>query len=518
MAENRGKVQGTDIPYVHSTTNNINVQGALKKANSTYNRWAPELQKCIVRIGKNREALNKSIKQRGEYLDFVDILNEVAHENNDEGIKAIVNFNQAAYQLKYAFNGNKEGISTWKKDTNDEDGTITLTYYNPTTEKQYQSMIKGLENFSKVLAYFKKREGWFANNSEELQKYMKDESGKIPALYEQAKQSFEKVAAAVKTIDNLVGTNVDKLFTVREDENGNITITSSPAFTNFLKEWWASKINPQSIGFEAEPLTNKLIEIVDGRIKEKVESEGIGAFKDLGDIAIKVKGNTYYASIKTNIENSTHRAVLTEDGWKTPREDGHAVKMSPGERYWLATLYTNSFSIIERSKNGEKDKSIMEESYYNLLLAYAIRTTTGKLAQEKNNICILIVNDTAIWYDEFLKSFWDDLMRIGKKSKKDLADKYLINPKDLFSTFAAKNDNQELYNKKILFLYDLKTKTKGKGSYQNVQAKAKRRLKKWNAEDTSPNNFEALFAAEEPITWVKARGLKHCLLATPNKV
>ena len=38
MAENRGKVQGTDIPYVHSTTNNINVQGALKKANSTYNR------------------------------------------------------------------------------------------------------------------------------------------------------------------------------------------------------------------------------------------------------------------------------------------------------------------------------------------------------------------------------------------------------------------------------------------------------------------------------------------------
>ena len=69
-------------------------------------------------------------------------------------------------------------------------------------------------------------------------------------------------------------------------------------------------------------------------------------------------------------------------------------------------------------------------------------------------------------------------MRIGKKSKKDLADKYLINPKDLFSTFAAKNDNQELYNKKILFLYDLKTKTKGKGSYQNVQAKAKRRLKK----------------------------------------
>lgn len=528
MEGKREKIQGSDIPYVHSTTNNINATAAFKKANSTYRNALPTLTKYIARVKKNREALNKSIKQkRGEYLDFVDILNEVAHEDGDEGIKAIVDFNIAAAQLSYAFNGskksngNKKGI--WSRST-EKDGPTTLKYKNLSGEKQYQSLISGLENFSKVMAYFKRREGWFTNNSATLQKYMKDEDGKIPTLYDQARQSFEKIAASIKTLDDLVGTDISKLFTYKETENNGIEIVSSAAFTKFLNEWWGSKIKPTLIGFEAEPLTNKILEIVDEKLDTEIESKGIGILKALGDISITVKGQTYYASIKTNIEGSKKRTALQEDGTFTKPSTGHAVIMSPGERYWLATLYTNSFLVIDASKNGAQDRDIMEQSYYDLLIAYAIRSTTGRLAQEKSDICILIVNDTAIWYDEFLKKFWDNIMR-EKNSLEEmqaLANFYLFKPKDLFSHFATSpikeaNNNQELYNIKRSFLDKILEKENGAKFYKRSKEMAQRRIEK-QAFHSKASNFEAMFASKYPVTWVKTKGLKHCLLATPNKV
>lgn len=520
----KGELQGSNIKYVHSTTNNFSINAAESSSRKAYQQGVDSLSKFIKQVSKKKEKLNKSIKRkRGEYLDFVDILNEVAQEDGDEGMKIITEFNLATVQIQQAFN--KENKTWERKDVGDKK---VFYYKNTTGKKQYQVVKYAFENFAKLLAYFKRREGWFENDSAELQKYMpKETDGTIVQKYDTARKMFEQIAVAVKKLNTLVGTDVDKLFTYKEDSDGNIEFISTNAFLNFIEEWQQSQIKSWWIGYEAEPLVSKMIEIVNERLTAEIEAKGIGIFNDkdnksrqaLGDIAVIVANEIYYGSIKTNISSSRKRAALDDKGkYSSPKEKNDAVPVSVNEGYWLGTLYANAFTPLADSHGGLADADLAKQSYYNLLLAYAIRATTGRLAQEAGDICFLVVNDRAIWYDDFLKIYWDSLLRDQTtiEQKQDLVTFYL-NKEKVFGSFKQKN-NINLYYKKLKFAVNLRIHE----AVDNSNWYKERINEKIKDDDTlktlNQKNFMVQFAAVHPVEWAKVKGLKHCLLATPNKV
>lgn len=515
-------LQGTNIPYVHSTTNNFSINMVHNQTLKTFRKNIDELNDWIKKIGKKKEKINKNIKQKGgPQLDFVDILNEVGHDNGDEGIKLITEFNYAVRQIQQAFKPN----GTWEKKSEDNDKMV-FYYKNTTGKPEYQAVKSAFENFAKLLAYFKRREGWFENDSAELQKYIpKDSDGTVIKKYDTARKMFEQVAVAVKKLNQLVGTDVEKLFTYKEDANGNIEFTSTTAFTNFIQEWQESAIDARWIGYEAEPMAGKLIEAVNNKIANKIEAEGIGVLtqngkqtQPLGDIKVTAVDEIFYGSIKTNIASSTYRAQLNADGTymkpKSPKM-GNAVEVDTKQGYLLGTLYANSITAIPESKGGAADAALALDSYLNLLLSYAIEATSGRLKQEANDICFLIVNDRAMWYDDFLKIYWYDLIHEPSEGMpKYWVASYFLNKVDLFKSFNTYN-NQLLYKRKDNFRKSLKKEWYRKRIITKTQDRIDNDddWKDFNAE-----NFIVQYANKYPIGWAKVSGLKHCLLAAPNKV
>lgn len=507
-----------DIPYVHSTMNNITLSQLQAASDRLFVRIDIETKLQPLRRIKER---NRQINHK----NTLDVLRSLISENQTDLIKSLANFEESFAALKNTITNTP---STFKKDPSSTDTKIIMNYsskeYKSIADTRYDEFIKNILNVQKYVKMYAP--------------LIKDPKYKdiLDGLVAGRSSQYTQAVELLENLFNLFDKN---------DMNGSIYIKGEQLI--FDKDKWDKFIESKDFyvdhiirGFWGEvqlafdlklnekmenmtkddPMYNRIwVSLLNRKqVISNVELAPTGAkYVDMSFI-VESTGDKIWSQIKTRkkedspfgvqyIENDSNgslqrKFIVGSESYDYKTTLSHGLTSE--QMVVLANLYNLAY--------GERLKGIHVRDYpvkelKNLFNYQLIKFTLQNISVKELPGLVFINNDPMWTYDYFIV-YW----------------KYILNNRGEAQQFLKlnkiHNTNRDLYQTKLRFL---KTTTDKLTRYGRVKGKYKGKKgfenQRYQYNDTS--QFKRTFAVNEKnrdmLNSIKDLSFQHALLTYPNE-
>ena len=509
-----------DIPYVHSTMNNISLAGLKSESRRVFAK---------IDLDTKLQPL-KQIKERNRQVSHqntLQVLRSLISENQPELVKYVENLERSVTVLSTA---SDKGTSTFTRDPSSTDTKIIMNYSSPKyksiNKTEYDDFIKDILNVQKYVKMYAP--------------ILKDPKYRS-VLDELVAGRSSQYVEAVTLLDNLFNlfdkNDMDGAITIK----GEQLIVDKEKWDNFIAEKRKFYVIPKIRGLLNEieiyfnlKLNEKIKDIdkndsmfehldaylLQGKqIVSKVELAETGAkYIDISFVMEKT-GDKIAAQIKTRNRNESPYGIQYTESYKNGNlkrkfiagEKSYNYKTTLGhgltseQAVVLANLYNLAY--------GEKLKSIHIKEYpvedLENLFNYQLIRFTIQNASIKELPSLLFINNEPMWTYDYFIMYWKYVL----KNDEDCKSFIKLNK-------TIRNNNIDLYRTKLAFL---KTTTKKLTEYGRVKKKykGKKGFEDQRYEYNNTFDFKRTFAENQKnkdmLNSIKDLSFQHALLTYPNQ-